>query len=166
MPIAFVFATTLLLQDKQQGQEYDYVFEDTIDFVTQEVQQQRLERPKTKRSKPKRSGSATSSSSSDESDSAATSDARAAAAAAKAAVKLQLEQAHMSEHEKLLAVRKRLPVYPYREEFLAALASHPVLVVVGETGSGKTTQLPQYLNEAGELSGHTAIVLYHVGVSF
>ena len=56
----------------------------------------------------------------------------------------------MSEHEKLLAVRKRLPVYPYRDEFLAALAAHPVLVVVGETGSGKTTQLPQYLNEAGE----------------
>jgi HrpA-like RNA helicase len=63
----------------------------------------------------------------------------------------------MSEHEKLLAVRKRLPVYPYREEFLAALAAHPVLVVVGETGSGKTTQLPQYLNEAGDYS-YTEVV--------
>ncbi|KAF4120044.1 pre-mRNA-splicing factor ATP-dependent RNA helicase DHX16 [Geosmithia morbida] len=45
--------------------------------------------------------------------------------------------------------RKTLPIYQYREEFLAALEQHQVLVLVGETGSGKTTQLPQYLHEAG-----------------
>lgn len=45
--------------------------------------------------------------------------------------------------------RKSLPIYQYRDEFLAALEKFQVLVIVGETGSGKTTQLPQYLHEAG-----------------
>ncbi|XP_024969221.1 pre-mRNA-splicing factor ATP-dependent RNA helicase DEAH1-like isoform X2 [Cynara cardunculus var. scolymus] len=54
-----------------------------------------------------------------------------------------------SAHEKLLADRKTLPVYPYRESLLQAIEDHQVLVIVGETGSGKTTQIPQYLHEAG-----------------
>ncbi|KPM42762.1 Pre-mRNA-splicing factor ATP-dependent RNA helicase-like protein cdc28 [Neonectria ditissima] len=45
--------------------------------------------------------------------------------------------------------RKSLPIYQYRDDFLAALEQYQVLVIVGETGSGKTTQLPQYLHEAG-----------------
>lgn len=53
-------------------------------------------------------------------------------------------------------VRKSLPVYKYRDGpngFLAAVEKYRVLVVVGETGSGKTTQLPQYLHEAGYTKG-------------
>jgi len=49
--------------------------------------------------------------------------------------------------------RKSLPIYKYREEFIAALEQHQILVLVGETGSGKTTQLPQYLHEAGYTKG-------------
>ncbi|RDL37632.1 putative pre-mRNA splicing protein PRP2 [Venustampulla echinocandica] len=45
--------------------------------------------------------------------------------------------------------RKSLPIYAYRDQFLAALEEYQILVIVGETGSGKTTQLPQYLHEAG-----------------
>ncbi|KAI3326148.1 P-loop containing nucleoside triphosphate hydrolase protein [Xylariaceae sp. AK1471] len=45
--------------------------------------------------------------------------------------------------------RKSLPIYKYRDEFIAAIEQHQILVLVGETGSGKTTQLPQYLHEAG-----------------
>ncbi|RDW79865.1 putative pre-mRNA splicing protein PRP2 [Coleophoma cylindrospora] len=45
--------------------------------------------------------------------------------------------------------RKSLPIYQYRDQFLAALEQYQILVIVGETGSGKTTQLPQYLHEAG-----------------
>lgn len=45
--------------------------------------------------------------------------------------------------------RKTLPVYQYREQFLQAVAEYQILIIVGETGSGKTTQLPQYLYEAG-----------------
>ena len=45
--------------------------------------------------------------------------------------------------------RKTLPVYQYRQTFLDAVAEYQVLIIVGETGSGKTTQLPQFLYEAG-----------------
>ncbi|KAI5860111.1 P-loop containing nucleoside triphosphate hydrolase protein [Durotheca rogersii] len=45
--------------------------------------------------------------------------------------------------------RKSLPIYKYRDDFIAAIEQYQILVLVGETGSGKTTQLPQYLHEAG-----------------
>ena len=44
--------------------------------------------------------------------------------------------------------RRQLPIFTYREELLKAIADHQVLIVEGETGSGKTTQIPQYLFEA------------------
>lgn len=46
-------------------------------------------------------------------------------------------------------VRESLPMFQYREGLLAAIEEHQILIIVGETGSGKTTQLPQYLHEAG-----------------
>ena len=45
--------------------------------------------------------------------------------------------------------RARLPVARHRLELLYAVESHAVTIVVGATGSGKTTQVPQYLLEAG-----------------
>jgi len=53
-----------------------------------------------------------------------------------------------------------LPVLERREEFLAALEQHQVVIVCGETGSGKTTQLPQICLQGGRaadgaLIGHT-----------
>nr|POE52022.1 pre-mrna-splicing factor atp-dependent rna helicase-like protein cdc28 [Quercus suber] len=45
--------------------------------------------------------------------------------------------------------RKTLPVFQYRQQFLDAVDKYQILIIVGETGSGKTTQLPQYLYEAG-----------------
>eukprot|EP00804_Cyclotella_cryptica_P029443 CCRYP_011272-RB/>CCRYP_011272-RB protein AED:0.27 eAED:0.27 QI:368/1/1/1/1/1/11/21/1195 len=60
-----------------------------------------------------------------------------------------LEMRPATKHEKILEGRKKLPVYPYREDFLMALKEHQVLILVGETGSGKTTQIPQYLHEVG-----------------
>jgi len=45
--------------------------------------------------------------------------------------------------------RQSLPVFKVREEIVDLLREHQVLVCVGETGSGKTTQLTQYLHEAG-----------------
>lgn len=46
-------------------------------------------------------------------------------------------------------VRRSLPVYDHRESLLAAIAEHQVVIVSAETGSGKTTQIPQFLHEAG-----------------
>lgn len=40
-----------------------------------------------------------------------------------------------------------LPIINYREEFLELLQDHQVIVVSGETGSGKTTQLPKFCLE-------------------
>ncbi|ESR53850.1 hypothetical protein CICLE_v10023841mg, partial [Citrus x clementina] len=45
--------------------------------------------------------------------------------------------------------RKTLPIYNYREQVLRAVQENQVVVIVGETGSGKTTEIPQYLHEAG-----------------
>ncbi|KAK9816661.1 hypothetical protein WJX72_003431 [[Myrmecia] bisecta] len=45
--------------------------------------------------------------------------------------------------------RRFLPVYDVREELLQVIRENQVVVVVGETGSGKTTQMTQYLHEDG-----------------
>ncbi|CAL9117357.1 unnamed protein product [Musa textilis] len=45
--------------------------------------------------------------------------------------------------------RQYLPIYSVREELLKVVRENQVIVVVGETGSGKTTQLTQYLHEDG-----------------
>ncbi|KAE9048213.1 putative pre-mRNA-splicing factor ATP-dependent RNA helicase [Phytophthora rubi] len=49
----------------------------------------------------------------------------------------------------LRAQRARLPVSKHREEILYAVETHATTLLVGATGSGKTTQVPQYLLEAG-----------------
>ena len=59
-----------------------------------------------------------------------------------------------------------LPVSARRDEIMAAISQHPVIIVCGETGSGKTTQLPKialamgrgkcnYPPGQGKLIGHT-----------
>ncbi|KAK2586108.1 hypothetical protein KPH14_008387 [Odynerus spinipes] len=45
--------------------------------------------------------------------------------------------------------RKRLPIYRNRDHIIYLLEKYQTLVLVGETGCGKSTQLPQYLLEAG-----------------
>ncbi|KNC23911.1 hypothetical protein FF38_01320 [Lucilia cuprina] len=45
--------------------------------------------------------------------------------------------------------RKSLPVYPFKEDLIAAIKEHQILIIEGETGSGKTTQIPQFLVDAG-----------------
>src|SRR3954469_4672791 len=52
-----------------------------------------------------------------------------------------------------------LPISAKRDEIAAAIAAHPVVIVCGETGSGKTTQLPKICLDAGRgiagMIGHT-----------
>uniref|UniRef100_A0A0A9XFQ3 RNA helicase n=1 Tax=Lygus hesperus TaxID=30085 RepID=A0A0A9XFQ3_LYGHE len=42
-----------------------------------------------------------------------------------------------------------MPVYKYRDRIVDAVSENQVVIVVGETGSGKTTQILQYLYESG-----------------
>ena len=44
---------------------------------------------------------------------------------------------------------KTLPILEYRDELIKAVRETRCVVITGETGCGKTTQLPQYLREAG-----------------
>lgn len=62
---------------------------------------------------------------------------------------LEKIEAAEKARDDIRAVRKTLPVYSFRDDLLDAIKQHQVLIVVGETGSGKTTQIPQYLHEAG-----------------
>ncbi|KAL8821467.1 MAG: hypothetical protein Q9223_000517 [Gallowayella weberi] len=45
--------------------------------------------------------------------------------------------------------RESLPVYKFRKQLLEAVKENQLMIVVGDTGSGKTTQLTQYLAEGG-----------------
>ena len=54
---------------------------------------------------------------------------------------------------------EELPVSARREDIARAIAAHQVIIVCGETGSGKTTQLPKICLELGRgekgMIGHT-----------
>lgn len=47
----------------------------------------------------------------------------------------------------LLKQRHALPVFPARARLLEELKKNYVVIIIGETGSGKTTQIPQFLHE-------------------
>eukprot|EP00124_Ichthyophonus_hoferi_P002617 Ihof_evm5s186 gene=Ihof_evmTU5s186 len=53
--------------------------------------------------------------------------------------------------------RKALPIYRYKDQILYLVEKFSVVIIVGETGCGKTTQLPQYLYEAGWTNGGRAV---------
>lgn len=49
----------------------------------------------------------------------------------------------------ILEQRESLPVFKLKRQLMKAIAENQVLVVIGETGSGKTTQMTQYMAEMG-----------------
>ncbi|XP_038215388.1 ATP-dependent RNA helicase DHX8 [Zerene cesonia] len=49
----------------------------------------------------------------------------------------------------LLEQRQSLPIYKLRDELIKAISDNQILIVIGETGSGKTTQITQYVAECG-----------------
>ena len=55
----------------------------------------------------------------------------------------------LSPYDELQEVRKSLPMFKLRSQFIQAVKDNQVLVLEGQTGSGKTTQIPQYLVESG-----------------
>ncbi|KAI7856385.1 P-loop containing nucleoside triphosphate hydrolase protein [Circinella umbellata] len=53
----------------------------------------------------------------------------------------------MKISEKIIEQRESLPTFEYKNDLIEAIKEYSVLVVIGETGSGKTTQIPQYILE-------------------
>ncbi|XP_040361023.1 putative pre-mRNA-splicing factor ATP-dependent RNA helicase PRP1 isoform X3 [Ixodes scapularis] len=54
---------------------------------------------------------------------------------------------YSNRYYELFRKRIALPVWEYRDKFFEYLGTHQILVLVGETGSGKTTQIPQWCVE-------------------
>jgi ATP-dependent RNA helicase DHX8/PRP22 len=52
--------------------------------------------------------------------------------------------------------KESLPIFKLKNELINAVHDNQILVVIGETGSGKTTQITQYLAEAGFTHGNRA----------
>ena len=93
-------------------------------------------------------------------------DARSRPPGREALARLEADVARAAErHATRLATRPaiayppELPVSQRAADIAAAIREHPVVIVCGETGSGKTTQLPKICIEAGRgtrgLIGHT-----------
>ena len=118
----------------KEEQNYDLLIDNQVDFVQAEL----LKGEMTKMMKKKKNKK---SSNSDSSDSDSSDDSN----------NQEVEAPPMTEYEKeiqkIQEQRRSLPVFPLREELLTALRDNQVLIIVGETGSGKTTQIPQYLHE-------------------
>lgn len=55
----------------------------------------------------------------------------------------------ISRLKKIKKDQQNLPIHQYKEEILETVAKNQVIVVAGDTGCGKSTQVPQYLLEAG-----------------
>lgn len=56
-----------------------------------------------------------------------------------------------------------LPIAKYRESLLYTIETQAVTIVVGQTGCGKSTQLPQFLEKAGWCSEGKSIAITQVG---
>ena len=54
--------------------------------------------------------------------------------------------------------RKQLPVYKYKTEICQAVADNEVTLIVAETGSGKSTQVPSFLHEGGCLKQNRSMI--------
>ena len=55
-----------------------------------------------------------------------------------------------------------LPIAKHRESLLYLIEASPVTIVIGHTGSGKTTQIPQFLEQAGWCTDGKVIAITQV----
>ena len=56
---------------------------------------------------------------------------------------------YSKKYHDILLTRTKLPVYAFRKRLIDTIRENQIVVVEGETGSGKTTQIPQFLVNAG-----------------
>lgn len=61
---------------------------------------------------------------------------------------------YSAKYYDILEKRKQLPAWEAREQLLLLVQKYQVVVLQGETGSGKTTQIPQFLLEHLHAKGY------------
>lgn len=64
---------------------------------------------------------------------------------------------YTQRYHELYRKRIGLPVFEYRADFMRLLSEHQCIVLVGETGSGKTTQIPQWCVEFARSAGKKGV---------
>ena len=72
---------------------------------------------------------------------------------------LLFKKLETSQYKKLLPQRESLPVFKYKNDILAQIDRSKVVVIAGETGSGKSTQIPQFLLEDRLMSGEECNII-------
>ncbi|CAM0872926.1 unnamed protein product [Alopecurus aequalis] len=79
------------------------------------------------------------------------------AAAANPSINRWNGRPYSARYFEILEKRRTLPVWQQKDEFLRVLRDNQTLILVGETGSGKTTQIPQFVLEAEGLSNRSMV---------
>ncbi|GJN31289.1 hypothetical protein PR202_gb19671 [Eleusine coracana subsp. coracana] len=64
---------------------------------------------------------------------------------------------YSARYHEILEKRRTLPVWQQKDDFLRVLRDNQTLILVGETGSGKTTQIPQFVLEAEGLGNRSMV---------
>lgn len=65
---------------------------------------------------------------------------------------LQIKQQSVG-YQKLLPFRQKLPAYVARDEILETIRNHRVTIIEGQTGCGKSTQIPQFVVDDRIMNG-------------
>ena len=60
---------------------------------------------------------------------------------------VKLEDVDVSDNN---SYKKRLPIYPFKEEILEAIKNNRIIIISGNTGCGKSTQVPQYIYNSND----------------
>ena len=138
-----------------EQKEYEYVFEDQIAFVTDEI----LGGENVSSSSSSDEGSGSGSSDDDSGDEGSPDPvarerrrrarreekrilrAKKKQSDEKAALAKERESKHLSEREAMAKDRASLPIYPYRADLIKAVEDHQVVVIAERRVPGKTTQI-------------------------
>lgn len=60
-----------------------------------------------------------------------------------------IKYVHVDRREEIKESRSKLPIITEEQVIMEKISENDIVIISGETGSGKTTQLPQFLYEAG-----------------
>ncbi|GAB2246989.1 hypothetical protein Droror1_Dr00006871 [Drosera rotundifolia] len=72
---------------------------------------------------------------------------------------------HVSRPKEVEESRRDLPIFMMEQEIMEAINEHISVIICGETGCGKTTQVPQFLYEAGFGSSKSSVRSGIIGVT-